>query len=144
MSWLSPWSHVGSTLQFTELCVKVVYLPAEWPQTKYRNTARTLSFRFSRWLEKNDLNWRYCQFKASLLSLRHSLPQRYDTHTNPLHTHAPPSWAIPIQLSPTNPRTTFPFWSHLRLLSRRSLHTLDNQVDTNLIPLSCVCVWRYP
>ena len=65
-------------------------------------------------------------------------------HTNPLDTHAPPSWAIPVQLPPTNPRTTFPFWSHLRLLSRRSLHTLDNQADTNLIPLSCVCVWCYP
>ena len=25
------------------------------------------------------------------VSLRHSLPQRYDTHTNLLHTHAPPS-----------------------------------------------------
>ena len=64
--------------------------------------------------------------RTRLLSLRHSLPQRYDTHQ-------PSRYARTALMSHT--RTTFPhkssynfpFSSHLRLLARRSLHTLDSK-----------------
>ena len=63
------------------------------------------------------------------------------------YTHQPSPYARTALISHTH--TTFPhkspynfsFSSHLRLLSRRSLHMLDKQVDTKLIPLAWVCVF---